>query len=175
MKIIYEDTRQQAGKHRNIEPWMNAHGIELRRTKLYVGDYTLPTDQSVCIDTKYGLQEVYSNLIGPQHERFTAEAKSAKETGIKLIILVEQGDIKSIDDVPGWKNPRIERYERIKAGKLAGGYRNVTLQGKPPVSSEQLARTMRTVSERYGVDWLFCRKYQTAGTICELLGVEWWR
>lgn len=74
--IILEDSRQQKGRHDNINAWMILHDIEIRRTKLYVGDYTLPANQSVCIDTKYGLQEVYGNLI-QDHRRFTEECKAA--------------------------------------------------------------------------------------------------
>jgi len=50
--IILEDTRQQTGKHDAKHDYFEKHGIEIRRTKLYVGDYTLPTNQSVCVDTK---------------------------------------------------------------------------------------------------------------------------
>ena len=32
--IIIEDTRQQIGKHDNIHDWMQAHGVQLRRTKM---------------------------------------------------------------------------------------------------------------------------------------------
>lgn len=171
MRIILEDTRQQAGKHANVNAWFQAHGIEVRRTKLFVGDYTLPTDQTVCVDTKYGLQEVYGNLIGVEHERFIREAKAAQETGIKLIVLVEQPGIRDLNEVCRWQNPRIARYERIKAGKLVGGYRNVTQASKPPVSSDQLMRTMQTVARKYGIDWMFCDKSRTAGVIAEILGI----
>ena len=56
--IILEDTRNQVGKHDKKNEYFQQNGIEVRRTKLYCGDYTLPTDQSVCIDTKKDIQEL---------------------------------------------------------------------------------------------------------------------
>ena len=87
--IILVDSRQQEGKHDIKERWFASHGVETRRTKLYVGDYTLPTNQSVCIDTKKDIQELVSDICGKQHERFRNECLRAQEAGIKLIILTE--------------------------------------------------------------------------------------
>ena len=75
--IILADTRQQDQKHKQKEKWFADHGIEVRRTKLYVGDYTLPTDQSVCIDTKRDIQELCGNICEKkEHERFRSECQS---------------------------------------------------------------------------------------------------
>ena len=52
MKVLLEDTRNPADKHRNVHEWAKREGVDIIRTKLLVGDYTLPTDQSVCVDTK---------------------------------------------------------------------------------------------------------------------------
>ncbi len=172
MKIILEDSRQQRGKHDNVNLWLAAHGIEIRRTKLYVGDYTLPTNQSVCIDTKYGLQEIYGNIVGAQHERFIRELKAAHDTGIRLIVLVEQSGIKSLQDVAKWKNPRAVRWQKIHDAQIRGAYRGVKLSKNPPVSSDRLAKAMQTIAERYGCEWMFCDKANTAKRICELLGIE---
>ena len=54
---IYEDSRQQAGKHEAKHAWFAAHGIELVRKKLDTGDYA--TDGSnVLVDTKRNIAEV---------------------------------------------------------------------------------------------------------------------
>lgn len=171
MKMIFEDSRQQRGKHDNINHWLTAHGIEIRRTKLFAGDYTLPTNQSVCIDTKFGLQEVYSNLI-QQHDRFIRECKAAYEAGIRLIVLVEQPGIQTVQDVAAWHNPRIAKWERLRDAHRAGKRMDEKLSPYPPVSSERLSRAMQTVAERYRIEWRFCDKRRTAQTICELLGIE---
>ena len=171
MKMIFEDSRQQKGKHDNINLWLMSHGVEIRRTKLFAGDYTLPTNQSVCIDTKFGLQEVYGNLI-QQHERFVRECKAAFEAGIKLIVLVEQPHIHSVEDVARWKNPRIAQWERLRDAHREGKRMNQKLSKFPPISSERLSKAMQTISERYKIEWRFCDKSRTAQTICEILGIE---
>lgn len=171
MNIILEDSRQQKGRHDNINTWMILHDIEIRRTKLYVGDYTLPANQSVCIDTKYGLQEVYGNLI-QDHRRFTDECKAAFSAGIKLIVLVEESGISSVHDVAEWKNPRVIRWERLRDAHKAGKRMKEQLSPYPPVSSERLCKAMHTIAERYHIEWRFCDKADTARTICEILGIE---
>lgn len=166
--ILLEDTRNPVDKHRNVHEWAAANGVTIKRTKLMVGDYTLPTNQSVCIDTKAGLQEVYSNLI-QQHERFRAECELAQEAGILLVILVEEPGILSLDDVAAWKNPRRERWFRVHAAHKAGKLKSVKIPKRPPVASEKLMEVMRTMAERYGCEWKFCGRDETGAVIWELL------
>lgn len=171
MRMILADTRQKNGSHDNIDAWLILHDIEIRRTKLYVGDYTLPANQSVCIDSKYGLQEVYGNII-QDHARFTAECKAAFEAGIKLIVLVEESGISSVQDVAAWQNPRVLRWERLRDAHRQGKRMKEQLSPYPPVSSERLCKAMQTIAERYHIEWRFCDKADTARTICEILGIE---
>lgn len=158
--IILEDSRQQAGKHENIMRWFTAHGIEIKRTKLLCGDYTLPTDQTVCIDTKYGLSEVYGDLIGKDHARFVRELDTARECGIALVILVEEGGISSLSEVRDWRNPR--RYQYFNTPQRLR-------PSRPPVPSWQLQKTMETVAERHGCIWRFCSKAETGRRIFDIL------
>lgn len=163
MRMIFEDSRQQRGKHDNINAWLILHDIEIRRTKLFVGDYTLPTDQSVCVDTKLGLQEVYGNII-QDHERFIRECTAANDAGIRLIVLVEESGIRSVQDVAFWPNPREKIWKRLPESRRKGR--------KPPVKSESLCKAMQTISEKYGVEWRFCDRNDTANVLCEILGIE---
>ena len=158
--IILEDTRQQTGKHDNIHEWCEKNGVQLRRTKLFCGDYTLPADQSICIDTKYGLQEVYGDLIGRDHARFVRELDAAAECGIRLVILVEETGIHELADVREWRNPRRAKYFRTPPQLRPS---------MPPVPSWQLARTMATVAERHGCVWKFCDKRHTGQMIVDIL------
>ena len=118
--IILEDTRNQVGKHDLKAEYFEKNGIEVRRTKLYVGDYTLPTNQSICVDTKKDIQELIGDICGKQHDRFRAELVRAQESGIKLIILIEDDGgycdykktiynkpVTSLNDLFSWKNPRL--------------------------------------------------------------------
>ena len=69
MKYWFEDTRNKAGKHKNIEEYCKDNGIELIRQSLCVGDYTLPADHSICIDTKKDLSELVLDF-GNDKRRF---------------------------------------------------------------------------------------------------------
>jgi hypothetical protein len=166
---IYEDTKQKLGKHENIYEWCRKNGVHIERWPVRVGDYTLPIDQSVSIDTKYGLQEVYMDVI-QDYERFKAEIIRARRLGIKLIFLVEEPGITSIYDVTEWKNPRLSRWKEIDAAHKQGKRLKVKISPFPPASSAKLARIMNTLSRKYGVEWQFCSKEQTGKKIIELLG-----
>lgn len=169
INAIIEDTRQQDGKHDHVNAWFHAAGIRVVRTEMLVGDYTLPTNQSVCVDTKYGLSEVYGNLV-VSHDRFRAECVLAHDLGIKLIVLVEEDKIRELTDVDKWVNPRAESYEFLQRAQAHGMLTERKLPNKPPISSDRLRRMMQTMTERYGVEWRFCSKARTAETIVELLG-----
>lgn len=168
MKVLLEDTRNPATKHTNVHQWAQDNGVTIIRTKLLVGDYTLPTDQSRCVDTKYGMQEVYSNLV-QEHERFRSECELAQKAGVLLIILVEEGGMHGLTDVQTWKNPRRERWFRLHAAHKAGKLLKVAIPKVPPLPSDRLFTMMHTMEERYGVEWKFCGKDRTGAVIWELL------
>lgn len=168
---IIQDTREQTGKHKHVMDGFQQLGINVVRSKLFVGDYTRIDNMTVCVDTKKDLCEVYNNLI-QQHERFTSECKAAFSAGIKLIVLVEESGISSVKDVANWKNPRVLRWERLRDAHKAGKRMKEQLSPYPPVSSERLCKAMQTISERYHIEWRFCDKADTARTICDILGIE---
>ena len=165
---IFEDTRNPISKHKNIHDYCDANKIKIERTKLFVGDYTLPTNQKICVDTKKDLQEVYSNVI-QDHVRFKAEILRANAAGIKLIILVEQEGVNSLSDVPNWKNPRVAKWHQIHNAHKAGKMLQIKQCGSPPASSLKLAMSMQTMTDKYGVSWQFCDKSQTGKRIIEIL------
>lgn len=150
--ILLEDTRQQAKKHEEKHKWFTENGIEIMRTKLVVGDYTLPTDQSICIDTKSGLLEICGN-VAQQHRRFVEELDRAKLLGIQLIILCEESGIATLEDVQFWQNPR--RFRSPKA-----------LEG------EKLYKILNSIEERHGCKFVFCEKEEAGAKIVELLSAE---
>ena len=79
---IVEDSRQKPDKNKHIKQQLEALGYKVVRSKLLVGDYTWPTDQHICVDTKFGLQEVASNLT-QDHERFKRECILACGVGTR--------------------------------------------------------------------------------------------
>lgn len=144
--IIVEDTRNKIGKHENIKKYCDAHGIEIIRRKLDVGDYQTP-DGKIAIDTKRNLDELATNLMNREdRSRFWREVRRAREQGIKLIVLCEHGGkVKTIKDVSEWSSP----YS--------------------PVSGRALMEEIYKCHISYGVEFLFCSKRSTGKRIVELL------
>ena len=167
--IILEDTRNVVGKHSFKHKWFAENGIEVRRTKLYCGDYTLPTNQSVCIDTKQNLLELCGNVCGKEHARFRRECERAQEAGIKLIILVENDRqqigstgiwnpaIRKLSELSKWANPRL--FIR-KGGKQL--YPNAT-------RGATLMKACMTMEKKYSCRFLFCTPEESGAEIVRLL------
>lgn len=145
--IIIEDTRNQVGKHKVLNAELQKHGIQVIRTKLYVGDYSRLDNQTVCIDTKSNWLEVIGNLT-KQHERFRDECLRARNAQIKLIILVEENI-----SPEQWKSP-VRRN-----GEVISHIKGTILQ-----------KIINTMQERYGVEFIWCDKTTTAKKIIEILG-----
>lgn len=161
--IIQQDTRQKKQLHIRKEKWFEEHGIKIINSKLLVGDYMIPSDGSVSVDTKKDIGELYSNLI-QQHTRFRSEASLSQELGIQLYILVENTDgIRCIDDILKWKNPQYFVYQK----KLRQG-----LKVKAPASNQQLLKIMYSMESKYGLHFLFCEPNESASLIVRLLNHE---
>lgn len=149
---IIEDTRQQAGQHERKHEWFNEHCIHLIRCKLPFGDYALPP--RVAIDTKKGIDEIAKNICGnrEEHQRFKRECVAAKEAGCKLYFLIENDiGITDVNQVHTWKNPR-------------------SIFQADCVQGDRLEKAMKTMSERYGCEFLFCDYSETGQIIMRLLG-----
>ena len=169
---ILEDSGQKLGQHTNISDWCAANGVTLRRQKLNVGDYQCPP--RVAVDTKKGMAEIYQDIVN-DHERFRAECIRAQEDGIILYILIEEENIKNLDEAEKWDNPRQKKYIRdyglvIRAQKV-GKMLDHKIP-KPPVSSERLVGMMRAMEMKYGVRFVFCHPEDTGGVVYRLLGGE---
>lgn len=165
---VYMDTREKVDKKAHILNYMEERGIQVIRHKLLVGDWTRTDDQSVCIDTKTcGMQEVYSNLVS-DHARFRRECQRAQENNIRLIVLVEEFGINTLEDVKNWQNPRESQYWLRVAGFAASRY---PLPKAPPVSSERLYKMMRVMTENYKVEWDFTTHEKAGERICGILGL----
>lgn len=60
--VILEDTRQQAGKHSIKHEWFRRNGIHIQRYALICGDYQIPGDGSVAIDSKKDILELIGDI-----------------------------------------------------------------------------------------------------------------
>ena len=171
MLTIQIDSREKAKAITKIVNDFDRCGIKHYTSKLFVGDYMSLDNPRLVIDRKQNLQEICTNVSTvPKKEkdgrykrdehgrimsgwlRFTEELKRASDAGIKLIILCEHGgNIKCLDDVKRWENPR------LKESPLA-------------MSGERLHKVLCSMSRHYGVDFLFCDKKSTGREIIRLLG-----
>ena len=148
---IQIDSREKAKAIQNILKEFDNQCVGYYTSKLYVGDYMSLDNPRVVIDRKQNLLEICGNVC-QQHERFKAELIRANQAGIKLILLCEHGkEIKSLEDVVWWENPRIKKSPRATTG-------------------EQLYKSLLTIRDRYNVEIVFCTKKETGKRIIELLG-----
>lgn len=146
--IIQVDTREQ--KYDHVIKYLDSKGIKWVKSKCVVGDYVNLKNPMVVVDRKQNLQEVAGNVC-QQHDRFVRELELANELGYKLIVLVEESYVTCLNEVPMWVNWRRKKNPRAVSGK-------------------QLYKIMSTISEKYGVTWLFTTKEKCGETIVKLLG-----
>lgn len=148
--VIQIDTREHKWERARIEMQLNKLGVKTISSKLYVGDYQSLDNPRVVVDRKKDLQELCGNVC-QQHERFRNELLRALDAGIKIIILCEHGDdIRSLDDVYFWDNPRIKKSPKATTGAA-------------------LFASLSTIRDRYNVQFEFCQKSETGRRIMELL------
>lgn len=154
--IIAEDSRQQAGKHRNIHRQLGAKGHQVVRTKLYVGDYQLINRGDVAVDTKKDMLELCMDICR-DHKRFSEECRKAYEAGIRLVILTEE--LLPTGGLANWKSPVWKtNTARHKAGEAIS-----------KVKPETLYKTIHTMATKYGVEFHFCHKDETGDRIMDIL------
>ena len=147
--VLYEDTRQQIGKHRNVHLYCQQAGIKIIRQALNVGDYQIAGKGDISVDTKMGVLELAGNVF-QDHERFRAECLRAQECGIQLIILVE---------------------ELLPGGRLDRWRPPIGWNGRPVArfDPEILRKAMITMQQEYGVKFRFCDGRSTGKQIIEYL------
>ena len=161
---IFIDSREKARAIKKIVAEFDRQGVVYCTNKLFVGDYQSLDNPRLIIDRKQNLTEMCSNVC-QGHERFRNELMRAQEHGIKLVILIEHSSqIKSIDDVAKWENPRLNKRVRDKDSGLWKTVRTKAMTG------ETLSKIMRTMERKYGCKFMFCDKLHTGQRIIEILG-----
>lgn len=188
--ILVEDTRQKIGYHDHVSSYCSERGIRMIRAKLDYGDYVIlrvPNEiedvdgwittikpkiyertNGVCVDTKYGLLEVYNNLVH-EHDRVAAECDNAHAIGIKIVFLVEEPFVESLDGVRNWINPLYARYKKLVIGQKYGRYMGTKKPTKPPIPSDRLEKMMRTFADHHHCEWQFCDRFHTGEKLQEIL------
>ncbi|MBR1853404.1 MAG: ERCC4 domain-containing protein [Lachnospiraceae bacterium] len=159
--VIQIDSREKARAVRNIVAEFDRAGINHPVSKLMVGDYMNYDNPRLVVDRKQNLTELCCNVC-QDHERFRNEIVRANENGIKLVFLVEHGDgIECLEDVIFWENPR-----RKKRRCIDGHWQTVETKA---TTGETLYNILTTIRQKYGVEFVFCRKEDTGRKIMELL------
>ena len=148
--VILCDTRQQAGKHENIEKYFRRIGIQTERQALYVGDYTIANDGSRSVDTKQDVLELVHDIMSSDHERFRRECERAKQAGIRLLILIE---------------------ETLPKGGLCEWASPKDAKGRPltRVDGTSLRAAMLCMTIKYDVRFRFCDARSTGKLILQYL------
>ena len=162
MKVLFEDSRQQKGKHAMKREHFEREGWQVERTKLYVGDYMLPGGL-VSVDTKADIYELASN-VRQEHERFRHECEKARDAGYRLVVLVENEDgVSTLFDLADWIEPMPHYTMRMRK---SGG------KAKRRFSGTSLYKACKTMTERYGVEFEFCEPVHAGARVLEILEGE---
>ena len=192
MKLI-EDVNNKERKHVLKNEYWAAQGVEVLRLPLPVGDYILVTDKvedvlkrkaargiephkmdfigtcKVAVDTKMDMTEIEGNITGRAHERFRDECILAQNCGIKLYVLVETNEVKNLEGVAKWQNPRLRRWMRLHELHKQGKAMAYTIPSRPPVNGERLMKAMATMQEKYGVTFVFCTPLEAGQRVIDIL------
>lgn len=140
-----EKWTQTGNRDRHLRDYFDRHGIMWRRERLDVGDYMLEGG-AISIDRKYGLEEISKNLTNrADNQRFMAEVRRAYESGIRLVVLVEQRGITCHDDVARWRS------------------------AYTGVSGSYLLKCMYRLEVSYHVRFCFCDRRSCGRRIMEIL------
>jgi ERCC4-type nuclease len=147
--VIYEDTRQQKGRHKNIHAYCEKQGIEIIRQALNVGDYQIAGKGDVSVDTKQDVRELAMDIF-QQHRRFREECERAQRCGIKLIVLIEE--VLPSGGLRKWRSP-------------------IGRDGQPLCRFDPkiLRKAMITMQQKYGVTFRFCDGRSTGKVMIEYL------
>ena len=199
MKIAVDKNQLQKGSHAQSNAYnhrmMERAGHELIALPLQFGDYCEVTDEmqetidrrgdklkkadlvgdiKIAVDRKNSIDEICGNVCSTTkaHERFRDEVILAQKHGCKFYVLIEDDKVTSLDDLEHWENPREKKYFIMKARKDKGYKLKYPLPKQPPASGKKLAKALRTMEEKYGVTFLFCKPKDAAARIVELLTKE---
>lgn len=147
--VLYEDTRNQVGKHKNIHAYCEQAGIEILRQALNVGDYMISNKGDISVDTKMDVRELAMDVF-QDHERFRGECERAKRCGIQLIVLTE---------------------ESLPGGRLDNWRSPLGRDGKPMtrINPATLRKALITMQQEYGVKFRFCDGRSTGRLLIEYL------
>ena len=196
MKIAVDKNQLQKGSHAQSNAYnhrmMERAGHELVALPLPYSDYCEVTEEmqetidrrgdklkkadlvgdiKIAVDRKNSIDEICGNVCSTTsaHERFRDEVILAQKCGCKFYVLIEDDKVTSLDDLEHWQNPREKKYFYYKALMAQGKKLRMILPKQPPASGKKLAKALRTMETKYGVEFVFCKPEDAAQRIVELL------
>lgn len=186
--VIAGDKNQFAGSHGKSNArkhaMIRASGTELIECPLPVGDYIFVDDKvrevldrkakrgipvkkmdllgayKVAVDSKASIQELCGNICGKDHDRIRDEMLLAANNSIRLVYLIEDEQIDSLENLHKWANPRLFLKKRGKQ-MFPNAVRGVTLM-----------KACMTCRAKYGCEFIFCKPNMAAQKIVEILTGE---
>lgn len=186
--VIAGDKNQFTGSHGKSNArkhaMIRASGAELIECPLPVGDYILVDDKvrevldrkakrgipvkkmdllgayKVAVDSKASIQELCGNICGKDHDRIRDEMLLAANNSIRLVYLIEDEQIDSLENLHKWANPRLFLKKRGKQ-MFPNAVRGVTLM-----------KACMTCRAKYGCEFIFCKPNMAAQKIVEILTGE---
>lgn len=143
--LIIVDTREKG--HKKILEYFDKIGQDYIVSKLDTGDYAIFKCFDTLIDRKNNLLELSGNLCKTsEHERLKREIQRAKDLGYKeFIFLIAENNIKTVEDIKNWSSPHTK------------------------VKGSTLLKIMATMSKKYGVKFIICKRRDMGKKILELL------
>lgn len=147
--LITVDTKEKKNDH--ILAYFNRVNQHFLRFQCNVGDYEDYHSRRVAVDTKRDLVELANDVCSKDgHRKMHDKIDRAKKVGTKLIFLIEED--MTLEDVKHWVSP-------------------TNKSGKPltAVKGETLYKVMKTMAEKYDVQWRFCSPDVTGPTIVAYL------
>ena len=199
MKIAVDKNQLQKGSHAQSNAYnhrmMERAGHELVALPLPYSDYCEVTEEmqetidrrgdklkkadlvgdiKIAVDRKNSIDEICGNVCSTTsaHERFRDEVILAQKCGCKFYVLIEDEKVTNLDDLEHWQNPREKKYFYYKALMAQGKKLRMILPKQPPASGKKLAKALRTMETKYGVEFVFCKPEDAAQRIVELLAKE---
>jgi ERCC4-type nuclease len=146
MKVLIDTRQQNSDQNWDIVWSFDNQSQDWEFRKLDVGDYMFEGG-NISVDTKISCHELAGNLCSKDHERFRNECIRAKELGIQLFILIREPH--SFQTFVQWSGlPRTK------------------------VTGATMAKIMKTMHDRYGVRFRFCRTEDAGEEIIKYLKGE---
>lgn len=157
MNTIQIDSREKARAIGKILNTFDENNLTYIVSKLHVGDYMQYGHPELIVDRKQHLSELAGNMCstqvdkdGNKYNRFRDELKEAKRLGTKIVILVEDDKINDFEDVKNWSS----KFSKVKGETLY-----------------KAMKTMESETDKYNVEFMFCKKEETGQKIIELLSL----